>query len=95
MDSLVSTEWLAKELGASDLRVVDASRFLPDSGRNAAAEYEAGHIPGAVFMDLERPGRRQFADRQHPAPGREVRQPHAEPRASATAAGSCSTTTAR
>lgn len=53
MDSLVSTEWLAKELGASDLRVVDASRFLPDSGRNAAAEYEAGHIPGAVFMDLE------------------------------------------
>ncbi len=53
MDSLVSTEWLANELGASDLRVVDASRFLPDSGRNAAAEYEAGHIPGAVFMDLE------------------------------------------
>ena len=53
MDSLVSTEWLAKELGASDLRVVDASRFMPDSGRNAAAEYEAGHIPGAVFMDLE------------------------------------------
>ena len=53
MDSLVSTEWLAKELGASDLRIVDASRFLPDSGRNAAAEYEAGHIPGAVFMDLE------------------------------------------
>lgn len=53
MDSLVSTEWLANELGASDLRVVDASRFLPDSGRNAAAEYEAGHISGAVFMDLE------------------------------------------
>jgi thiosulfate/3-mercaptopyruvate sulfurtransferase len=41
MESLVSTEWLAKELGASDLRVVDAR-----------AEYEAGHIPGAVFMDL-------------------------------------------
>ncbi|MFC4294628.1 3-mercaptopyruvate sulfurtransferase [Novosphingobium tardum] len=53
MESLVSTEWLAKELGASDLRVVDASKFLPESGRNAAAEYEAGHIPGAVFMDLE------------------------------------------
>jgi thiosulfate/3-mercaptopyruvate sulfurtransferase len=53
MDPLVSTEWLAKELGASDLRVVDASMHLPDSGRNALAEYEAGHIPGAVFMDLE------------------------------------------
>ena len=52
MESLVSTEWLAKELGASDLRVVDASWHLPGSGRDAAAEYEAGHIPGAVFMDL-------------------------------------------
>jgi thiosulfate/3-mercaptopyruvate sulfurtransferase len=54
MDSLVTTEWLAKEMGASDLRIVDASYFLPDSGRDAAAEYEAAHIPGAVFMDLER-----------------------------------------
>lgn len=52
MESLVSTEWLAKELGASDLRVVDASWHLADSGRDPQAEYEAGHIPGAVFMDL-------------------------------------------
>lgn len=52
MDSLVSTEWLANEMGASDLRIVDATRFLPDAGRDAQAEYEAGHIPGAVFMDL-------------------------------------------
>ncbi|MEM1131961.1 MAG: 3-mercaptopyruvate sulfurtransferase [Pseudomonadota bacterium] len=52
MDLLVSTEWLAGELNATDLRIVDATKFLPDSGRNAAAEYEAGHIPGAVFMDL-------------------------------------------
>lgn len=51
MDSLVSTEWLAKELGASDLRVVDASWHL-DTSRDPLAEYEAGHIPGAVFMDL-------------------------------------------
>ena len=50
MDALVSTDWLAKELGASDLRVVDASWHL--DSRDAAAEYEAGHIPGAVFMDL-------------------------------------------
>ncbi|WP_164116348.1 3-mercaptopyruvate sulfurtransferase [Sphingorhabdus sp. Alg239-R122] len=52
MESLVTTEWLAGEMGASDLRIVDATKFLPDAGRNAAAEYEAGHIPGAVFMDL-------------------------------------------
>ncbi|MET0252260.1 MAG: 3-mercaptopyruvate sulfurtransferase [Novosphingobium sp.] len=53
MDPLVSTEWLAKELGASDLRIVDASKHLSESGRDPLAEYEAGHIPGAVFMDLE------------------------------------------
>jgi thiosulfate/3-mercaptopyruvate sulfurtransferase len=52
MDLLVSTEWLAKELGASDLRIVDATWHMPDAGRNPAAEYEGGHIPGAVFMDL-------------------------------------------
>lgn len=52
MDLLVSTEWLASELDATDLRIVDATKFLPDNGRNAAAEYEAGHIPSAVFMDL-------------------------------------------
>lgn len=52
MELLVTTDWLANELGASDLRVVDATKFLPDAGRNPQAEYEAGHIPGAVFMDL-------------------------------------------
>lgn len=52
MDLLVSTEWLAKELGASDLRVVDATQYMPGDPRDALAEYEAGHIPGAVFMDL-------------------------------------------
>lgn len=52
MESLVTPEWLAGEMGASDLRIVDATKFLPDAGRNALAEYEAGHIPGAVFMDL-------------------------------------------
>ena len=52
MDALVTTEWLAGELGASDLRVVDASWFTEADGRDSAADYEAGHIPGAVFMDL-------------------------------------------
>lgn len=51
MDALVSTEWLASELGAPDLRIVDATWFL-EAGRDAAGEYEVEHIPGAVFMDL-------------------------------------------
>ena len=53
MDLLVSTDWLEAELGAPDLRVIDATMFLPGSGRDARAEYEAAHIPGAVFFDIE------------------------------------------
>ncbi|HEX8258072.1 MAG TPA: 3-mercaptopyruvate sulfurtransferase [Allosphingosinicella sp.] len=63
MESLVSTEWLAGELGAPDLRVIDASIFLPGSGRDGRTEYEAEHIPGAVYMDLE-----EIVDSSHPAP---------------------------
>lgn len=51
MDSLVSTDWLAAELGAPDLRILDATAFLPGTGRDARAEYAAAHIPGAVFFD--------------------------------------------
>lgn len=53
MNPLVSTEWLASELGKNDLRIVDATLFLPEHARNARAEFEAAHIPGAVFMDLD------------------------------------------
>lgn len=63
MDALVTTEWLANELTANDLRVVDATQFLAEHGRNAAAEYEAAHIPGAVFMDLA-----EIADTNNPLP---------------------------
>ncbi len=63
MESLVSTEWLEKELGAPDLRVIDATMFLPGSGRDARGEYEAGHIPGAVFLDLD-----EVSDRENPLP---------------------------
>ena len=52
MDNLVTTEWLAGEMGASDLRIVDCTKHLAGTGRDALAEYEAGHIPGGVFMDL-------------------------------------------
>lgn len=52
MDCLVTTDWLASEMAACDLRIVDASSHLPDAGRDAAAEYAQAHIPGAVFMRL-------------------------------------------
>lgn len=51
MKNLVSTEWLAAHL--KDVRVVDASWYMPDEKRNPAAEFEAGHIPGAVFFDID------------------------------------------
>jgi thiosulfate/3-mercaptopyruvate sulfurtransferase len=63
MDQLVSTEWLAGELGAPDLRVIDATLFLPNAGRNARTEYEAAHIAGAIFMDLD-----AIVDTSNPAP---------------------------
>jgi thiosulfate/3-mercaptopyruvate sulfurtransferase len=53
LPALVSTEWLASRLGSPGLRVVDGSWYLPGSGRDPAAEYAAGHIPGAVFLDLD------------------------------------------
>lgn len=52
MSGLVSTEWLAAHLDDPDLRIVDATHCLPDSGRDPPAEFEAAHIPGAVFLDL-------------------------------------------
>jgi thiosulfate/3-mercaptopyruvate sulfurtransferase len=53
MTPLVTTEWLAGELGKSDIRVIDATLFLAPHGRNARAEFEAAHIPGAVFFDID------------------------------------------
>lgn len=52
-EALVSTEWLARNRAAPDLRVVDATWFLPGSGRDARAEHAAAHIPGAVFFDID------------------------------------------
>lgn len=51
--TLVSTEWLARHLKDPDLRVLDASWYLPEAGRNARAEYDAAHIPGARFFDID------------------------------------------
>ncbi|WAT19020.1 sulfurtransferase [Aurantiacibacter sp. MUD11] len=53
MTPLVTTDWLAGELGSADLVVLDASAHLPNAGRDAAAEYAEAHIPGARFLDLK------------------------------------------
>ena len=63
MDALVTTQWLAGELDTPDLRILDATWFLPADGRNAAAEFEARHIPGAAFSDTS-----AIPDRASPLP---------------------------
>ena len=52
-DLLVSPEWLRARLRQPRLRIVDGSWYLPGQGRNAQAEFVAGHIPGAVFFDID------------------------------------------
>ncbi len=62
-EALVGTEWLAENLGAPELRVVDASWHLPNAGRDGHAEYAASHIAGAVFFSID-----DIADRESPLP---------------------------
>lgn len=75
MDTLVTAEWLLGAYQQQDIRVVDATLFLPDHHRDARAEFAAKHIPGAVFFDHEEisdpytrlphslPSAKRFADR--------------------------------
>ncbi|WP_143593878.1 3-mercaptopyruvate sulfurtransferase [Thioclava sp. F36-7] len=51
--TLVSTDWLAAHLKDPDLRILDASWFLPQMERDAKATYDAKHIPGARFFDID------------------------------------------
>lgn len=61
--TLVSTAWLEAHLKDPDLRVIDASWYLPAMGRNGKAEYDAGHIPGARFFDID-----EISDTRSPLP---------------------------
>jgi thiosulfate/3-mercaptopyruvate sulfurtransferase len=60
---LVSTDWLAERLDAPDIRVLDGSWAMPDSGRDVRAEHAARHIPGAQFFDID-----EIADTASPLP---------------------------
>lgn len=60
---IVETEWLAEHLDAPDLIIFDGTWHLPNSGRDAKAEYLAEHIPGALFFDIE-----DLVDEKNPLP---------------------------
>lgn len=51
--TLVSTDWLARHLNDPDLRVLDASWYLPQDQRDVHGEYQREHIPGARFFDID------------------------------------------
>ncbi len=61
--TLVSTDWLATHLKDPDLRLLDASWHMPGSGRDARAEYDLSHIPGARFFDID-----EISDLRSPLP---------------------------
>ena len=60
---LVSADWLAERLSAPDIRIVDASLYLPDDPRDGRTEYLKAHIPGARFFDID-----DIAERHSPLP---------------------------
>ncbi len=62
-DPLVSAAWLKDRINAPDIRVVDASWYMPGDPRDPDAEFLQGHIPGAVRFDFD-----QIADKQTPLP---------------------------
>ncbi len=65
--TLVSTDWLAAHLNDPDLRILDASWYLPSMGRDGAAEYQDAHIPGARYFDIDEISD-QRSDLPHMAP---------------------------
>ena len=62
-DTFVTPEWLATHLADPSIVAVDASYFLPDEGKDAAAIFAAGHIPGAARFDVD-----DISDRSNPLP---------------------------
>ncbi|KAA3452522.1 thiosulfate/3-mercaptopyruvate sulfurtransferase 1, mitochondrial isoform X2 [Gossypium australe] len=52
-DPVVSVDWLHANLREPDLKVLDASWYMPDEQRNPIQEYQVAHIPGALFFDVD------------------------------------------
>ncbi|MDR3536431.1 MAG: sulfurtransferase [Acetobacteraceae bacterium] len=74
MGPLVTTDWLAGELGKPDLLVFDATKYLPNEPKDGRTEFRAMHIPGARFFDIDEVADPD-TDLPHmvPAPGRFAR----------------------
>jgi thiosulfate/3-mercaptopyruvate sulfurtransferase len=74
MHPLVTTAWLAAELGKPDLVVFDATKYLPNEPKDGRTEFRAAHIPGARYFDIDEVAD-QDTDLPHmvPAPGRFAR----------------------
>lgn len=73
---VVSAHWLSQRIGQKDLKIIDASWYLPAQNRNAKEEFAAAHIEGAVFFDQDaviEPG----IDLPHALPGTAVFAKHA------------------
>jgi thiosulfate/3-mercaptopyruvate sulfurtransferase len=60
---LTETDWLASELEAPDIVIIDGSWHMPNEGRDARADYLEEHIPGAIFFDID-----EIADTKSPLP---------------------------
>jgi len=60
---IVETDWLAANLQDPRVVLLDGSMHLPTSGRNARKEYEAAHIDGALFFDID-----EISDKSNPLP---------------------------
>lgn len=71
----IDADWLRQRLGAPGLSIVDASWYLPAQKRDAKGEYDAGHIPGAIFFDQDLVVA-QGADLPHTMPSPEVFAQH-------------------
>jgi thiosulfate/3-mercaptopyruvate sulfurtransferase len=54
MGPLVTTDWLAGELGKPDLAIFDATKYLPNEPKDGVAEFRRAHIPGARYFDIDR-----------------------------------------
>ncbi len=63
MDFLVSTAWLAGEIGKPDLIVFDATKYLPNEPHDGRQKYREAHIPGARYFDID-----EFADQDSTLP---------------------------
>ena len=50
---LVSTDWLSSRLSDPEIRILDATWYLPNVDRDAKAEYDQSHIPNARFFDID------------------------------------------